>query len=65
MSLGKGHRKGSGIGDNLVCREWVCWEVMCSASSSRRLLCVLLVANVSKCRKLSNDAAKFVFEKEK
>ena len=26
-----GHRKGSGIGDNLACVEWAHWEVMGSA----------------------------------
>ena len=36
MSLGKGHscrayRKGSRIGDNLKCVEWVHWWVMCHA----------------------------------
>ena len=27
-----GHGKGSGIGDNFACMEWVCLEVVCSAS---------------------------------
>ena len=60
-----GHGKGSVSGGNLVCVEWVCWEVMCSPSSCQPGVSVLLAAHVSLLSRLSSGAVDLCLRRER